>query len=242
MGETVDFTVYPQLEEGLETEYISYQEETVNIDLQDNFVAKINNEIKDTIHIENGHAILTKRIGKHIFDGTEDTWLYNNEYKNETMGFLCIIDGMKNTTYNNKEIDCNKFTFGITWNKDDEVINNSSNKVIFRIKISRLDSADISGFKKWLSENHPILYYPLAESYDVDLGPVKLPKTFKGISNIFLNANLETNMHVDYVKDTQLVIDDLQSQIDNITALLSTTNTSALLLDNLQSDLEGEVI
>lgn len=241
VGQNVDFTLYPQLEEGnKETEYTPYQEDSITINLQGNFVAKINDEIKDTLRIGNGHAILTKKVGKILLNGSETiNKSSNNNYfsiikdvpltENGNTIYPIISDYFISKKFN--WIYSGECNYGISF-----VYN------ISRIAIRHKDISTVEEFKQWLSEHNVELYYELEQPYEVDLGPVKLPKTFKGVSNIFLNASLETNFKVDYVKDTQLVIDDLQSQINNINSLLSTTETSALLLDNLQSDLEREVI
>lgn len=241
VGQEIDFTLYPQLEEGSkETEYIPYQEDTVNIDLQGNFMAKLTDEIKDTLRIENGHAILNKRIDKerltsnNILSFVDEykrfSWLNINSSKSIGSEYvksnfaICKTNTTVNAEYKNTIIPRGRENGG-------HII------YVWLDNVTNIDEA-----KEFLDNNEMYVYYILKEPYEIDLGSVKLPKTFKGVSNIFLNANLETNFKVDYVKDTQLVIDDLQSQINNINTLLSTTETSALLLDNLQSDLESEVI
>lgn len=223
-----------QLEKGNKaTEIISHQKDSIEIDLKDNFVAKINDDIKDTLGIENGHAILKKRIGKIILDGSE-SWV-----KDSLPRWFCRDYNSLMVTPTNNDTKAIAFsTVGIVSATD------TAFKIANGLAIHPNGSIYVSeDVKKILdSDKEIILYYLLKESYEVDLGPVKLPKTFKNISNIFLNANLETNMKLEYVKDTNIVIENLQNQIDNITTLLSTSSTSALLLDNLQSDLESEVI
>lgn len=68
-------------------------------------------------------------------------------------------------------------------------------------------------------------------------------KTYKTVTNVFTeNAELE----MEYIADTKTYIDNkvnnMQNQLNTINELLSTTNTSALLLNNLQTDLESEVL
>ena len=220
--------------------YISYKEDSVLINLQGNFMAKINDEIKDTLRIKNGHAILTKRIDKerltsnNILSFADEykrfSWININSSKSIGSEYvksnfaICKTNTTVNAEYKNTIIPRGRENGG-------HII------YVWLDNVTNIDEA-----KEFLDNNEMYVYYILKEPYEIDLGSVKLPKTFKGVSNIFLNANLETNFRVDYVKDTQLVIDDLQSQINNINTLLSTTETSALLLDNLQSDLESEVI
>lgn len=64
--------------------------------------------------------------------------------------------------------------------------------------------------------------------------------TYKNITNISVSDEL-SSIDVEYKKDLETEHNKLQSQIDEIKQLISTTETSALLLDNLQKDVESEV-
>ena len=51
---------------------------------------------------------------------------------------------------------------------------------------------------------------------------------------------------MNYIADTKTYVDNeinsIKEQLNTINELLSTTTTSAMLLDNMQSDLESEVL
>jgi len=64
--------------------------------------------------------------------------------------------------------------------------------------------------------------------------------TYKNITNISLSDEL-ASIDVEYKKDLETEHNKLQNEIDEIKQLISTTETSALLLDNLQKDVEKEV-
>ena len=68
---------------------------------------------------------------------------------------------------------------------------------------------------------------------------------FEGVNNIITAENI-AKLKLKYVADTKTYVDkeisDIKEQINTINELLSTTGTSSLLLDNLQSDLESEVM
>lgn len=66
--------------------------------------------------------------------------------------------------------------------------------------------------------------------------------TYKNITNISAeSAEVNPIINVKYLKDTETEHNKLQAQIDEIKELLSSTATSALLLDNIQKELESEV-
>lgn len=90
------------------------------------------------------------------------------------------------------------------------------------------------------------VYYKLAKPIDLELTSeqkaVRNQKlyTYKNITNISLSDEL-ASMDVEYKKDLKTEHNKLQNEIDEIKQLISTTETSALLLDNLQKDVEMEV-
>lgn len=66
--------------------------------------------------------------------------------------------------------------------------------------------------------------------------------TYKNITNISAeSAEVNPIINVKYLKDTETEHNKLQAQIDEIKQLLSSTETSAMLLNNMQTDLESEV-
>ena len=69
----------------------------------------------------------------------------------------------------------------------------------------------------------------------------KTVHSYKDVTNIFSTDETSAIFNVEAKRDIQTQNDNLQSQIDEIKELLSTTATSALLLNNMQSDLESEV-
>lgn len=130
-------------------------------------------------------------------------------------------------------------------NIDIGTINN--NVIQIKINANRLETADLDGLNKYLDNNNIIFYYESAIPELIDLGQLpELPKTFNGINNIWAETNLgNTEIEIEYVQDVKKLLEKQAEQqnarLDNIEALLSTTQTSALLLDNMQNDLESEV-
>ncbi len=90
------------------------------------------------------------------------------------------------------------------------------------------------------------IYYKLETPFDLELTEeqkaVRDTKlyTYKNITNIRVSDEL-ASIDVTYKKDLETEHNKLQNEIDEIKQLISTTETSALLLDNLQKDVESEV-
>ena len=109
------------------------------------------------------------------------------------------------------------------------------------IKLVNDNVMNLDDFKAWLSENNVTVYYELAEPTKSNLNQLTNFKTYAGVNHFFLETNLATSFEIKYVQDLQKVISKQQEEIDELKTLLSSTATSALLLDNYESDLINEI-
>lgn len=109
----------------------------------------------------------------------------------------------------------------------------------------------VTAFYMYLQDEVLIISYPLAEPILLECTETQSKvldeiynkaHTYKNITNISAESS-EVNpiICLKYLKDTETEHNKLQAQIDEIKQLLSTTQTSSLLLDNMQKDLESEV-
>lgn len=115
-------------------------------------------------------------------------------------------------------------------------------------------------FKEFLNQNNITVYYiqgtsqRIVPTYEDCTGEQAeiLDKLHKlklqnGTNNIFVESEngVTTELQLEYMQDSNLIQKEehkaLEDRITAIEALLSTTETSALLLDNMQTDLESEV-
>lgn len=236
-------TNYYQLEEGTTaTEYEPYQNQTIAIDLKGNKLCAISDTIKDKLLIDrNGNVALQKNIGKNIFDGAKK-W-QKSSYKENTIFYLTNTQKAK---FSNVGI-CNYFPVKGVWGTD---ILGLQLYDLTNIRVGLTRNSEIQteeAFNEWLTTHNLEVYYALATPKLIDLGQIaELPKTFNGINNIWAETNLgNTEIEIEYVQDIKKLLEKQSEQqnarLDNIETLLSTTQTSALLLDNMQEDLEKEV-
>lgn len=132
------------------------------------------------------------------------------------------------------------------------IANNNSTD---RIYVSNGISTTLDEFKDWLNKcenaGRPvILEYELAEEeiipYTTEQQAVidKILYTYKNITNIAVSDKL-ASIDVTYKKDLETILNnqakEYNERLSNIENLLNTTETSALLLDNLENDLKEEV-
>ena len=123
------------------------------------------------------------------------------------------------------------------------------------ITISKDIASTISEFKSYLAEQKQagtpvILECELAEEEIEPYTPeqqeahnqIKELTAYEEETNIYSTNEVGPIFKVTAVKDVNSVIEDTNAKIEAINELLSTTATSAMLLDNMQSDLESEVM
>ena len=190
---------------------------------------------------------------KLILNGTEN-WLIDDvyqeitEYSIQPSKQVLIKDTEKNVQSN--------YFKGIpflpnSWMKDNSITVLGVNKI--RIMTSRYTTVD--EFKAVLKSKYDagtpvIIYYKTAISTELDFTDEQKAiakkiketlHTYKNITHIYSTDETSPNLNVEYAKDPNTQNNNLQNQIDEIKQLISTTQTSAMLLDNLQKEVESEV-
>ena len=220
------------------TEYEPYKKQTVAINLKGNKLCAISDTIKDKLLIDrSGNVALQKNVGKNIFDGT--TKWKKSTYTGNTIFYLANTQKAK---FSDVGI-CNYFLVKRVWDIDilGLELYDLNNIRVGLTRKSEIQTED--AFNEWLTTHNLEVYYALATPELIDLGQLpELLKTFNGINNIWAETNLgNTEIEIEYVQDVKKLLEQQNARLDSIEALLSTTETSALLLDNMQTDLEKEV-
>lgn len=111
---------------------------------------------------------------------------------------------------------------------------------------------NLESFKKALENNVLEVYAKAEMSTKLPCTPeqTKILDELDNFSTYKLVTNITTDsiakLRLKYIADTKRYIDNktsnLEQQVNTINQLLSTTKTSSVLLDNLQSDIESEVL
>lgn len=222
------------------TEYEPYQNQAINIDLKGNKLCAVPDTIKDKLLIDrNGNVALQKNVIKIDISN-----LNNNSWRLESNNTRLGVYSLNLNVKGNENQICNYFS-----NCNKYAVSQNSFAVAPDFVRIRNDKkfTTVEDFKNWLQKNNLYAYCEIKNTQLIDLGQIaELPKTFEGINNIWAETNLgNTKIEIEYVQDVKKLLEKQAEQqnarLDNIEALLSTTETSALLLDNMQTDLESEV-
>lgn len=255
-----DITTQVQIEKGTDaTEYEPYQEEKFTLDLADTELCKIVDSDGNVVAQDRAVYRLQedrtykwqwkKNIVKIILNGTE-TWeidqlrpncnyrsFYTTTTKLKPESFI-----ISNSLENNNDIYyIDSLGICVNWQSS--------------IRIKNGVSKTVEELQTWLYANNLTCYCivktPEYEDCTAEQSEVldKLHKLAleKGTNNIFVESEngVTTELQLEYMQDNNLLKKQehkaLEDRITALEELLSTTQTSAMLLDNMQSDLESEV-
>ena len=188
------------LEKGTQaTTYELYQENTININLQGNELCSLPNNIKDELVIENGRAKIIKRVGNVVFNGTERWGQNANLTKDNTSYYYTYaLDDLAKKNSQIGNLRSNYFINQDIYTADREGISMNAPAPFFRLRINTSTASTTEELLTWLSTHNTIVYYQLATPTEIDLGEVSTLSTFKGVNNISLEANMQTNMIITY--------------------------------------------
>lgn len=235
-----------QIERGTtKTDYKLSQAKAINIDLKGNKLCAVSDTIKDKLLIDrNGNVALQKNVS--LITLKKDNIVSRTVLPN---GDILYRTTQSIINSNNIFVLCNYYIGipNISSRKNETIYCNTSNSNSINIIDNNASITTVDEYKTFVENKQIEVYYALATPEIIDLGQLtELPKTFEGINNIWAETNLgNTEIEIEYVQDVKKLLEKQAEQqnarLDNIEALLSTTETSALLLDNMQTDLESEV-
>ena len=193
--------------------------------------------------------------GKKILDGTEEInlqWDVSDRH-----GYRIAIDNIKKTTSSADKslIISNSYKayiqddlFNLKY-KAYGISNRYNNSEVI---IRNDDITTVAAFKAYLKSQYDagtpvVIYYKqqtptrlkFTDEQKAVAKELNNARTYKNVTNITTDS--KAILSLDYVKDQETQNQKMQNEIDEIKQLLSTTQTSAMLLDNLQKEVESEV-
>lgn len=235
-----------EYENDTDTDYVQHEEQSYIIPTQAEML------VNDYLDYDNEEEVHT--WGKKILTGDEN-------WKLESTGRFGIIKSdlpeIPAATSNDNDYlgnMCNSYkesTPVLTWKKvQGFCVDMSSCLRIYDDKYST--NNDLEGFKTYLKSKYEagtpvIIYYKLqtptrlkfTDEQKAVAKELNNARTYKNVTNITTDS--KAILSLDYAKDLETQNQKMQNEIDEIKQLLSTTQTSAMLLDNLQKEVESEV-
>ena len=237
-----------QLEYGdITTDYVQHKEQSYIMPTQ---TEMLENDYLDYDNEEEVHV-----WNKKVLDGTEEINLQWDA--SDKHGYRIVINGIKKTTSSADKslIISNSYKayiqddlFNLKY-KACGISNRYNNSEVI---IRNDDITTVTAFKAYLKSQYDagtpvVVYYQLATPKRLKFTDeqksvakeLNNARTYKNVTNITTDS--KAILSLDYAKDLETQNQKMQNEIDEIKQLLSTTQTSALLLDNMQNDIESEV-
>ena len=221
LGVSVNKTIYPAIYFQNLSDYKPYTEQSITFTLpaEHPYLAKLPDGTADEIVVdEEGNVELVARVMKTVLDGSQLFYDVN-------------IDGIETYYELSKPIGSGKLP-AVQWGGlyDRFVTSNPytvhqgacaycfsvSNGIIFRIRPSET-FASAEGFNNWLKSNPATSYHADTEPKTYLLGKIEMPKAQDSIVNAWTDAEVTPRTGIEYVRDVNIVVANLESAIASIT-------------------------
>ncbi len=245
------------------TNIVQHEEQSYLVDVQQEMLKGDTFVRKDGKWYEK-HCVKTEIMLTFPTTNIEVCGTFANFQINRNIAFAVVKNDLKITNVRN-DILCDKLKAkdNSMWGGKEDGIQTYINSNKFMISIPFEDIEKNFGeeltinnysqaFRKYINDNGPFkIYYFLEEPKLLECTETQSKvldeiynkaHTYKNITNISAESS-EVNpiVSLKYLKDVETEHNKLQAQINEIKELLSSTETSSLLLDNIQKDLESEV-
>ena len=231
-GTTADNLVFkPQIEIGsAATSYEPYtsNQQTITLPSDHNYLASLPDDTHDELVLRSdGVAVLVERVGKIVFDGSASAAINNATMPGSTeFAFYNVVQSVTWSQATSNHFLCVTArpvwpgAFRVTANAIIPTINNATIGVLD----TDTDAVKVAAFKSWLAANPVTVYYMLktpATSYSADNGATwstidpaagnSAIQLYKGTNNVWCTDALSPTVDLDYVQDTNKVINELRA-------------------------------
>lgn len=183
-----------QLEEGSDvTTYEPYKESIQNIKLKEP-LRKLPNGICD--YIDTNRKKVIRKIGKIVFDGSEDWGLWTSQVTDTTMSYYLL-----GTKQNGGALVCDRFVNAVVPNNKSIECIDSDKAHLSRVRVlkSKLSTQDTAGFKKWLKANQTTVYYELANHIEEDIEINQYMTQFKNGNFLIEDTRVNPTIDLTYI-------------------------------------------
>lgn len=202
------------------TAYAPYTEQQIAFNLPEEhpYLAKLPDGTADTIEVdEDGNVELVARVAKAVLDGSLNFRYYkfgDNKAYFETVspiGSGTVDVGQWGGMFDRFET-ANPYSYG---SRICAYSFANTNGTLFRIRPSET-FADATAFTDWLSSNPVTSYYADTEPKKYSLGKIEMPKAQDSIVNVWADAEVTPSTSIEYVRDVNIVVANLESAIASI--------------------------
>lgn len=196
------------------TEYKPYTSQTLTFTLpaEHPYLAKLPDGTADEIIVDrDGNVELVARVAKaKVADNVKWTLQSSGSYSLAYSGAMLTVNGLKENARD--AIVCEKYQASATF-KNAPCI--GITKVLWFVP--RTNSNDITVEECAKAAKGMTFYASLAEEARCQLGRIDMPKAQDSIVNVWTDAEVTPNTAIEYVRDVNIVVTNIESAIASIT-------------------------
>lgn len=186
------------------------------------YLAKLPDGTADTIEVDKeGNVSLVARVGKSIIPKTNIN--VSDELQNGSDGTSnrVVIFGSLNAMPIGTSLSgsCSMFVNGDkTQNRDTIRIGYSDRHVyLYTVDEDIIGDGSADAVNAWVRSNQPVITYPLETPVTYQLDKVTVPSLPESISNVWTDAEVTPRTSIEYVRDVNIVVANLETAIASIT-------------------------
>lgn len=196
--------------------YEPYVSTSIHIGLQGHELRSLPNGTRDEVRIDGaGNITLVKRVGTKLLDGS-GTWKHVSSV---SFPFRINVDDAANIYDATSQLMCSSYApveYNPTSGAAGVTASYDSSKNEFCFRDTRY--ADIDAFRSALTTSPATVLYPLAAPQDIPLGKVVMPTLPAPVVNAWVESDVSTDCRVEYVRDVNIVIERLETQLAAVAA------------------------
>ena len=203
-GKTFDVTFRVQLEESdKKTSWEEYKKTTTLIQSDYPLMSNKDETIRDYLYLQNGNLYLKKVMNEVVLNGSEN-WILSGYSNDEILSVYneLLLSGL---IKENTPAMSNYFNYvpNVSYSTITPYI--SINNHTLRLGIPKVIASSIEDLKNWLSNNNVKVVFEMNQPQDILIAEnVDSLITYKNVTNISTNDDLQPNMEIVYVKDNAL--------------------------------------
>lgn len=239
-----------QLEKGtVATTIEPYQKPNASVIVLNAPLRGLPNDIKDVAYIKNNKLYVERNVGRILLDGTQTSFEVNVAKTNTTrIALYMFLTNEKLGTKSHAKLLCNQLQGDLVWDVDKEGVYINEDDIVFRINKSIIGTTKEEVIA-YLSQNNLEITYRLATPYVEELGEIEIPSTFKKVTHIMTNDDLQPTIDVTYVKDTiigdyvenhvtelKITENEIKESVQTVSSSVDGLNTSISRVEELTTD------
>lgn len=213
-----------QLELGGYHDYRPYTKQSIAFTLpaEHPYLAKLPDGTADEIVVgEEGNVEFVARVlRRELTACTSMSDSASQSGEDGTMNYILVLDGAEDAKVANAAACiCTRFKNGGTTKNADTIRRGAGNELcyVYTSNSAIIGDGTTQHVTEWLAANPTEIMYEVAEPKRYPLGKIEMSKAQDSIINVWTDAEVTPNTGIEYVRDVNIVVANLESAIASIT-------------------------